>query len=62
MIIWVNATVCGDRTMVGETRFMIVFSDWGRRAQEADERDGEQRKRECRVARRKWRFIPLLAA
>ena len=32
MIVSMNATVCGDMTMVSNRRFMIAGSDWGRGA------------------------------
>jgi hypothetical protein len=48
--------------MVSKRRFMIVYSDRGRRAQGGEERDGEQGKREFRVARGKWRFVAVLVA
>jgi hypothetical protein len=48
--------------MVSNRRFMIVYSDWGRRAQGGEERGSELGKREFRVARGKWRFVAVLAA
>jgi hypothetical protein len=48
--------------MVNKRRFMIVYSDRGRRTQGGEERDSEQGKREFRVARGKWRFVAMLAA
>jgi hypothetical protein len=48
--------------MVSKRRFMIVYGARGRRTQGGEERDGEQAKREFRVARGKWRFVAVLAA
>jgi hypothetical protein len=37
-----NATVCGDMTMVRDQRFMIFYSDWGGLSKGAEERGGDQ--------------------
>jgi len=39
-----NATVCGDKTMVSDWRFMIFYSDQGGLGKGAQECGGDQQK------------------
>jgi hypothetical protein len=62
MIIWINATVCGDMNHGEQKAIHDRLQRPGRRTQGGEERDSEQGKREFRVARGKWRFVAVLVA
>jgi len=62
MIISMNATVCGDMTMVSKRRFMIAGSDQGRGAQEGAEKSDDQERREFQVLYEKGCSVAMLAA
>jgi hypothetical protein len=62
MIIEMNATVCGDMTMVSKRRFMIAGSDWGRRVQRGGKRGTDQERKKFQIRCRKRSFVAVLMA